>query len=1001
MEITPNITPEDYVFCSHPADKMIKEKEIGREASAMKKHFVFMIAVVLGILPTVARPDEHWALSLSPADIQAAANAAVDGDTVILPAGDRSGINTVIGFKNGVSLRGQGKNSTIIRTSASYFSTVFRWNSADTNAKHIVEISDLSIYGPGSQLGNYGEGILLSHADKMLDFKIHDLHLEDFCQAGINLRLSKRGLIYDCELKDIIPKELQYSGYGVSVGGDEVWDDPKPLLGTAEMVFIEDCTFEHCKHGVSSGYGSHHVVRYCTFIEPFLERSMCDAHGYYVGKISSNTWEMYHNTFIGDPSVTTDYGIGVRGGSGVIWGNTFTDFHVAGSTPPHRAIRLLIDTYGDYPDPYQITDTYMWENYEDGNLITTVFVDLPTYIQENREYFFAQRLGYAPFPYPHPLRSAGTPLSVTISAGPLSGQAPLTVTFASSPTGGTAPYTYDWNFGDGQSSSSQSPTHVYVSSGSFKATLTVSDNRGDKATQAVEINATSAPSPLVASCSASPSSGPAPLLVSFTGNASGGAPPYTFSWTFGDGQSSSAQNPAYSFSAVGSYTATLTVRDSQGSADTKSLIIAVTSAPSQLVATASASPTSGLAPLTVDFQANASGGTSPYTWSWDFGDGGSSTAKNSSHKYLRASNYTASLTVTDSNSGRAVSSLMITATSVAAFNLSLSSQTGAPAPGQGGTTDPTPGTRSYAVGKTVRLRSLANSDYRFSRWSGDIPGLSLFNVQTTVTMDGNKSASATFCTKCADVNGDLMITPADSQAAFDIFLGKIASPTWCEQENADVNLSGTKLDPKVTPSDAQLIFKKYLKQGIVSSDCSGLSRSATAAAETVNAPGTRLTVHQIALERGQEIAVPIILESSSDVTAFGFDLTFPSDVLEYVGLERTDITTGYSQLDANVLINEEPAFDQTAPNVLHYAALRVGGFKLTSTAQPVSGVLVTLIFRVTGEVEEETPIGIAAVFDDLRNASIKNGAIRARQNRDDERMSRAFERKIASKRYDL
>jgi PKD repeat protein len=58
------------------------------------------------------------------------------------------------------------------------------------------------------------------------------------------------------------------------------------------------------------------------------------------------------------------------------------------------------------------------------------------------------------------------------------------------------------------------------------------------------------------------------------------------------------------------------------------------------------SPTSGAAPLTVDFTDTSTG--SPSGWSWNFGDGGTSTLQNPSHTYTSASTYSVSLTATNS-----------------------------------------------------------------------------------------------------------------------------------------------------------------------------------------------------------------------------------------------------------------------------------------------------------------------------------------------------------------
>jgi PKD repeat protein len=69
-----------------------------------------------------------------------------------------------------------------------------------------------------------------------------------------------------------------------------------------------------------------------------------------------------------------------------------------------------------------------------------------------------------------------------------------------------------------------------------------------------------------------------------------------------------------------------------------------------LSASAGASPTTGNAPLNVSFTGSATGGTAPYSYSWNFGDGATSTTQNPSHSYSAAGTYTATLTVTDTAS---------------------------------------------------------------------------------------------------------------------------------------------------------------------------------------------------------------------------------------------------------------------------------------------------------------------------------------------------------------
>jgi PKD repeat protein len=158
--------------------------------------------------------------------------------------------------------------------------------------------------------------------------------------------------------------------------------------------------------------------------------------------------------------------------------------------------------------------------------------------------------------------------------------------------------------------------------------------------------------PPTAKASASPASGPAPLAVNFSsaGSMDSDGSIVTYSWSFGDGTGSSLPNPAHTYDSEGTFVATLIVTDNGGLSSTDTVAITVTPTPNKPpIAVVAATPTSGYAPLNVSF---SSGGSSDpdgtiVSWSWTFGDGGTSNSENPWHAYTSAGNFTATLTVTD------------------------------------------------------------------------------------------------------------------------------------------------------------------------------------------------------------------------------------------------------------------------------------------------------------------------------------------------------------------
>ncbi len=147
-------------------------------------------------------------------------------------------------------------------------------------------------------------------------------------------------------------------------------------------------------------------------------------------------------------------------------------------------------------------------------------------------------------------------------ANTTSGAAPLTVQFTDQST--NAPTSWLWNFGNGQTSTQQNPSHTYTEPGVYSVSLTATNTAGQNTfmrTNYITVN--SGILPPVAAFNAAVTCGQAPLTVAFTDNSNNN--PTSWSWNFGNGQTSTQQNPAITFETPGIYTVQLTSGNTAGS----------------------------------------------------------------------------------------------------------------------------------------------------------------------------------------------------------------------------------------------------------------------------------------------------------------------------------------------------------------------------------------------------------------------------------------------------
>lgn len=225
------------------------------------------------------------------------------------------------------------------------------------------------------------------------------------------------------------------------------------------------------------------------------------------------------------------------------------------------------------------------------------------------------------------------PLAV-FSAAPTSGCGPLSVQFTNQSTGN--PTTFNWTFAGGNPSSSteQNPLVVYNTPGTYSVTLTVSNGSGtNSSTQTNYITVNTVPT------------------TGFTSNINGATVVFTntstnatsYLWNFGDNQTSTAANPTHTYANDGTYTVTLTSTNDCGTTTSTQTVVIVTPP----TAGFSASPTTGCAPLTVQFVNSSSSNATSYAWTFAGGNPSSSTAQNPSVVYSTPGTYSVTLTASN------------------------------------------------------------------------------------------------------------------------------------------------------------------------------------------------------------------------------------------------------------------------------------------------------------------------------------------------------------------
>jgi hypothetical protein len=316
----------------------------------------------------------------SQAGIQAALDELGGPGTVILPPGQYQIEGTLLIPSDGVTLQGSGTDQTLLyRLTDGTNTSLLR-----STAHQQVRITGISFQGVTSSDSNGVEvGIRL---DNSVDFRVDHCYFTRLGRSGVWTNGASAGVVDHCAFFDMYKPPVGTDGYGVEVGGiDALEGEP---FGSPRATFIEDSTFQLCRHAVASNRAARYVFRYNYVAQNQIAHAI-DAHGTEFGSMVGTEWIDAHDNWIEDPIFIT-YAVRIRGGTGLVWNNTFIGYN--------EGVELTQDT----------TETtgpvYIWNN--------TIVPDTSPMVRARGTmgvptYSLSLPDDYIPYPYPHPLAASG------------------------------------------------------------------------------------------------------------------------------------------------------------------------------------------------------------------------------------------------------------------------------------------------------------------------------------------------------------------------------------------------------------------------------------------------------------------------------------------------------------------------------------------------------------------------------------------------------------------
>jgi len=233
---------------------------------------------------------------------------------------------------------------------------------------------------------------------------------------------------------------------------------------------------------------------------------------------------------------------------------------------------------------------------------------------------------------------------------------------SSDPDGSVVKYEWDWESNGSYDASSKDPAigHMFTTPGAHKVTLQVTDDKGGTATvsKTLTVGEKQPPTAQFTYTPASPTVLDTMYFTDSSSDANGEIKKWL--WFFGDGTTSTEENPSHKYTQKKTFTVTLTVTDDDGLTDTATKQLTVINLDPSATFTFTPSQPHVQQPVSFDASSSTDKDGTITVYAWDFGDGSVATGKTTSHTFIKEGTYTVVLTVTDNDGATATQEDKIT-----------------------------------------------------------------------------------------------------------------------------------------------------------------------------------------------------------------------------------------------------------------------------------------------------------------------------------------------------